>query len=192
MRIILLMSVLVGTLSCSTTSPFISYSGKVSIVGSNASIISNSGFFNNESIEIADSMLMIDERADHYLNLVLEGYYEQTGHFEFSDSQNAAMYFDIQEVSVKTGHFSLNLVDPGPILRMKMLVDVYSEGTYVYTETYRTRVNMAQIINPDKLWNWLSIEEKQNVDNQLATFEIGLRTLYRNLFFKHLDISLSL
>ncbi len=192
MRTLHILTILFTAISCRSTSPFITYSGDVSIQGTNATLSSSSNFFSVESVNKADSIEMIDERADHYLNLILEGYYQQTGHFNFTNDKNAPMYFDVQHVSVKTGYFSFNLVDPGPIYKMRMEVDIYSNGELLGTETYKTRVNMAQVINPEKMWNWLTLEEKNDSENQLTTFDIGLRSLYRNLFFKHLDISLSL
>jgi len=192
MRYFVLMSFCAVSLSCSSTSPFISYSGDISVDGLDAAITSSSAFFSIESVQKTDSISMIDERANHYLNIILDGYYQQTGNVKFSNIDKSDMAFSIREVNVNTGYFTMNFIDPGPILRIKMVVDIYYFGDLIETETYRTRVNMAQVINSDRFWNWLTNKQKNNVDNQIEAFEIGLRTLYRNLFFKHLDISLKI
>ena len=84
------------------------------------------------------------------------------------------------------------MIDPGPVYKMTMKINIYQNGQRLTNETYITKVNMAQIVNEDKFWNWLSSEEMNDTNNQILTFERGLRNLYRDVYFKHLNISLTL
>ncbi len=47
---------------------------------------------------------------------------------------------------------------------------------------------MAVVVGKENFFNWLFNEEKQKLENQIKAFEIGLRGLYRNLFFKYINI----
>ena len=191
MRISLLIGLLLFLNSCSSTSPFINYSGDFSMQATPIEITSKTEFFSDETISQVIKSNFVKERGDYYLNKIIDGYHTQTQGFNFSEDNNIGVSFRVKEIRVKSG-FTLNFVDPGPIYRMFMDVDIYRYGELVVSETYRTSANMALVVKKDRFFNWLSTEDRNNPDNQIATFERGLRDLYRDLYFKHLDISLSL
>lgn len=191
MRFSLLICLLFIVNSCSTTTPFIDYSGEISVTANPIDITSKSSFFSDESISQVKETDFVKQTGDYYLNKVIDGYYTQTQDFTFTDESNTGLRFHIKEIRVKSG-WTINFVDPGPIYRMFMDVDIYRNNQLILSETYKSTANMALVVKRDKFFNWLSSESKKNPDNQIATFERGLRGLYRNLYFKHLDISLSL
>jgi hypothetical protein len=191
MRFILLLIISLTALSCRSTSPFIGYSGNISISAQSVIINSTNQYFNDVSIGVVLNSDYVGERGDFYLNKVLDGYYPQTSGVNFSNDDEASLSFRVKKVQVRNG-FTMNFVDPGPIYQLKMEVDIFENGEFVTNETYRSIVNMARVVKGHRVWNWLKDEDKENIENQIDTFGIGLRGLYRNLYFRHLDISLTL
>jgi|GEM_PF-3823730 len=177
-------------LGCSTVSPFIDFQGKVSI-SSTSEVIPNQKVFHQASADFIRKQDFVEERGKYYLDRVVIGYSSQLPGVVFSEDTTQGLHFFIREIEVDQGH-TLNIIAPGPVIKMKMMVDVYENERLITSESYKTRVNMALVVNEDKFWNWLTKEEVEAIDNQVKTFERGLRNLYRNLYFKHLDISLTL
>lgn len=187
---LMLVTLLICT-ACASSSPLVGYKGDVSISAEDVSLDSKTKLFGEDTIEIIQNRELVNERGDYYLNLILDAYWNQLTGIEPTDNRNNGLLFDITDITIKRGA-TINFVDPGPVYVMTMKVDIYRDGVFLFDEKYRVKVNMAEIINPDEYFNWLSLSEKQNPDNQITTFNVGLRRLYRNLLFKHLDISLHL
>jgi hypothetical protein len=182
------MGFLLCSLSCATTSPFSSYSGEVSVSAA-YSIEGDDVVFHQETIQKVQENDIIESKGEFYLDRIVFGYGNQLPGIVYSEESISGLHFILRNVDVKKG-YTFNLIDPGPIVKIKMEFDVLENGSVILTESYKTRVNMARIINEGKFWNWLDNEEISNTDNQIKTFERGLRNIYRGLYFKHLDISL--
>ncbi|RNC79939.1 MAG: hypothetical protein ED557_12455 [Balneola sp.] len=188
-RLILVVAFL--TVGCASSSPLIGFKGDVNVTADNVSLKSNNPFFGNQAIEVIKTNEIVDDRADYFLNVILDAYWNQLTGIEPTESETAGLRFDIRTITVKKGT-TINFVDPGPIYIMTMKVDVYEDGVFSFDDRYRVKVNMAEVVSPNKFFNWLSNAEKENTENQIATFNMGLRYLYRNMLFEHFDISLQL
>jgi hypothetical protein len=178
-------------MGCASSSRLVNEEGMLNLSATEVDYVSKSDFFGQPAIERISQDNYLQQRGDYYLDLILNGYYNQVQSISVTENENEGISLRIKNVSVKHGA-TLNFIDPGPIYVMRMQVEVFRNGNYLKTEYYKTRVNMAEVIHPEKKLNWLTTEEKKDSQNQLETFEVGLRKLYRDIFFKHLQISLRL
>lgn len=176
--------------SCSPTSILIDHHDVVS-VATIPELKVKSQVLNLQSREQIDDQQIIHQKGVYYLDKVVLGYSDQLEGVYFDNANQSGLHFEIASMQVKKG-FTFNLIDPGPVYKMTMKINIYQNGQRLTNETYITKVNMAQIVNEDKFWNWLSSEEINDTNNQILTFERGLRNLYRDVYFKHLNISLTL
>ncbi len=191
MRNRLSLVIIIVLAGCASTSPLINYEGVINVIGENVTLTSKTSFFNDQAIEIIRENNHVDEIGEFYLQAILDGYQSQITGIESTSNTDEGFLFKVKAITVKKG-VTVNIIDPGPIYVMSMEVDVYKDGLFIFDEKYKVRVNMAKVVNPDKGVNWLSKSEKNDPNNQVTTFDIGLRNLYRNMLFKHLDISLQL
>ncbi|MBO6792597.1 MAG: hypothetical protein JJ895_01710 [Balneolaceae bacterium] len=176
--------------SCAPTSILVDNFNVVS-VASVPNLEVESRILNSQSRNQINDQKIIEQKGTYYLDKVVLGYSNQLDGIYFDNADQSGLHFEVESMQVKKG-FTFNLIDPGPVYKMTMKVNIYQNGHRLNNETYITKVNMAQIVNEDKFWNWLSSEEISDTDNQILTFERGLRNLYRDVYFKHLNISLTL
>ena len=99
MRFILLLIISLTALSCRSTSPFIGYSGNISISAQSVIINSTNQYFNDVSIGVVLNSDYVGERGDFYLNKVLDGYYPQTSGVNFSNDDEASLIISRKESS---------------------------------------------------------------------------------------------
>ncbi len=176
--------------SCAPTSIIVDNFSVVS-VASVPDLQVQSRVLNPQSRNQINDQKLIEQKGTYYLDKVVLGYSNQLDGIYFDNADQSGLHFEVESMKVKKG-FTFNLIDPGPVYKMSMKVNIYQNGRRLNNETYTTRVNMAQIVHEDKFWNWLSSEEISDTNNQILTFERGLRNLYRDVYFKHLNISLTL
>ncbi len=166
---------------------------KVYLDASEVRIESNNRWFSEESLTAVDVNKTIEKSGQELLELVVTGYSDQVGNFEVVNSpDNADVVFKIEEIIVGQRTFTMNFVKPGPIYLMKIKAIVESEGFENYSLSKKSLVNMAEVSYPDEGFKWMNNDEKSDTQNQLNTFNSGLRKLYQNLFFEAFDISLQL
>lgn len=189
---LLLQVMLVFMVGCASSTEIINTQSKVSISTSDLQVSAQPDLVNEQSLRFMKEQNFIEERGHHYLQKILEGYITQVQGVELSNDQNLGRSFRVKSIDISQKFFTFNFIDPGPFYHIKMNVDIYDDGEYRFSEQYSRRVNMAEIINADKFFNWLSTEERNNSDNQIQTIEVGLMYIYRDLYFKHFDISLVL
>ncbi|MCG8372435.1 MAG: hypothetical protein MI700_02830 [Balneolales bacterium] len=177
------------SLGCSATSPFSGFEGSVNHYAENVAVRSYSNWFSTNAVETVVEGNFVDEKGDYFLNVVIDNYPSQTTGLKESEDSNSGISFRVKSLEVKNA-FTLNIPDPGPVYKLNMEVDIFENGEFVESKAIKARVNMASIVNEDKIFNWLTAEEKNDINNQLLTFEIGLTRLYQKLYFSHFDINL--
>ena len=177
------------SLGCSTMSPFSGFQGSVNHYAENVDVRSYSNWFSTNAVETVVAGNLVDEKGDYFLNSVIDNYPSQTIGLRESEDANSGLSFRVKSLEVRNS-FTLNIPDPGPVYKLSMEVDIFENGEFVESQAIKARVNMASIINEDKIFNWLTNEEKNDINNQLLTFEIGLTRLYQKLYFNHFDINL--
>lgn len=176
--------------SCSQTATLVDHNDVVSIAVIPDLEVESRVLNSQTKNEIIDQEI-IQRKGSYYLDRVVIGYSNQLDGIYFDNTNQSGLHFEVESMQVKKG-FTFNLIDPGPVYKMIMKVTIYQNGQKLTNEKYVTRVNMAQIVAEDKFWNWLTPEEISDSGNQIFTFERGLRNLYRDVYFKHLNISLTL
>lgn len=168
------------------------FNGNVSFGVENLELISNTPWFSDDTVSEIQRTEFVLNQGDQLLSDVLFGYASQLQGIEQTASEDADLLFVIKKIEVERGLFIFNFPNPGPLYRMKMLVEVRNSAGEKELVKLKTLVNMS-IVNFSHLsFKWLSLDEMKNSEYQLATFEAGLRKMYQDLYFNYFDISLRL
>lgn len=191
---ILLIGILL-CINCQSSKTIISetaYERTVTFDAAKASLGAESRWFSEDArYEIEENQLLKKE-GKSILAQVIAGYKKQIDDFKYVDLEKADITFRVNKVSVKRGRFTFNFLKPGPIYIMNIDADILIGDKFVSSIKKKTTVNMATVAFPDDNVKWMSRDEKGNSENQIDTFEVGLRRLYQNLYFEAFDISLRL
>lgn len=169
-----------------------SFERTVTIDAATASLGEESKWFSGKTRSEIKDINLLKEEGGNVLAQVLAGYKNQINDFNYIDMEQADITFRVNRVSVLRGRFTFNFLKPGPIYKMKIDADLLIDGEFISSIKKKTTVNMAAVVFPDDTIKWMSGEEKRSLENQVATFEAGLRTLYQNLYFEAFDVSLRL
>tara|TARA_R110002124_G_scaffold284802_2_gene462487 strand:- start:4962 stop:5549 length:588 start_codon:yes stop_codon:yes gene_type:complete len=169
-----------------------SYERTVTIDVATASLGEESKWFSEKTRSEIEEINLLKEEGKNILAQVVARYKNQIGDFKYIDLKEADVIFRVNKVSVQKGRFTFNFLKPGPIYRMKIDADLLIDGKFVSSIKKKIVVNMATVVFPEENVKWMSGEEKRNLENQMDTFEVGLRRLYQNLYFEAFDISLRL
>jgi len=166
--------------------------GNVNFGVEDLELSSSTPWFSDDTIFEIDSTDYVMDQGNQLLTDVLYGYASQLQGIEKTSSEEADLLFVIKKIEVERGLFTFNFPNPGPLYRMKMLVEIRNSAGGKEIVKLKTLVNMS-IVNFSHLsFKWLSLDEMKNPEYQLATFEAGLRKMYQDLYFNYFDISLRL
>lgn len=192
--ILIFVSVLFSFYSCRSQEALldeVSPGHKVYLSAEDVRITSETSFFSEQAILKLQDDKTIDRTGEELLQKVMQGYQSFTRNYEFTDRREEAEWvFQVDEIYVDKGFFTLNIPHPGPILKMNMIVSIYDEAEIEHTDLYSVRVNMSRVNFSDETVHWMSKEEKRDPKYQITAFEEGLRELYEKLYFESFGIKL--
>lgn len=150
-------------------------------------------WFSSETKSRIFSSDIVENLGEDILSQFTIGYKNQIGNYNYvENAESADVIFKVTSVDVKRRWFTFNFLKPGPMYLMVIEAEVEMEGNISTIITKKSLTNMATVAFPKDNVKWLSRNEKSDTENQIKTFQVGLRRLYQNLFFDAFDISLRL
>ena len=152
-----------------------------------------SKWFSTDTKSSIDSSEMVKKIGEDILSQLVIGYKNQIGNYKYvGNNEVADITFKVKSIDVKRRRFTFNFLKPGPLYLMIIKTDILTSGNETSSTTKKSLTNMSTVAFPDDNVKWMSREEKSDTDNQIKTFQVGLRRLYQNLYFDAFDISLRL
>lgn len=165
----------------------------VKIDFSDFSIGESTKWFSSDTKSGIISSDIVKSFGEDILSQFIVGYRNQIGNYKYVENDEVAdITFIVKRIEVKRRWFTFNFLKPGPIYLMDIEADVKTERNVSTIVTKKSLTNMATVTFPNDNMKWMSKDEKSDTENQIKTFQIGLRRLYQNLFFDAFDISLRL
>jgi len=196
MRRVILAGIILLFISCSSPLNLSDNSEElrtVKIDFSDFSIGESTKWFSSDTKTEISSSELVTSFGEDILSQFVVGYKNQIGNYKYVDNDEVAdITFIVKRIDVKRRWFTFNFLKPGPMYLMIIEADVKTAENVSTIITKKSLTNMAAVAFPNDNVKWMSKNEKSDTENQIKTFQVGLRRLYQNLFFDAFNISLQL